>query len=178
MGKQSPTALFGQKPEKLARLLTTCAGGGMSKGKKSTAKQKSDLLRDLLEDVLPSDQAAIDAFPALLRHLYRELLPLADKSLGELLLSRETALSSVEKIKEYGKKVSASAGSEAEYEASAAIYYAAIASALVFHDQKITHYSYQELVSYFSSLTDKKWIPAKIKRLFKKAFEICKHKAA
>lgn len=148
----------------------------MSKGKKSTAKQKSSLLRDLLDDVLPADPAVVDSLPALLRHSYRELLPLAGKSLAELLLSGQTPLSSIEQIKEYGKQVSSSAGSEVRYEASATIYYAAVASALVFHDQKITRYSYQELAGYFSSLIDKKWIPAKIKRLFNKALEVCKQK--
>ena len=174
---KSPTKLFGLSGDKLNRLLKDCVGDGLCNDKGDTEQHKAELLRDLLEDVLPTDPAVIEQMPTLLRQLYRELLPLAGDSLGSLLANTQTNISIIRKIKDYGKRVAASSDSEAAYETSGAIYYAAIASGLVFHDDKITGYSYEQLEQYFSSLADQKWIPPEIIQLFNKAREICKHKA-
>ena len=113
--------LFGKSPDKLARLLTTCAGDSMSKDKGNIEKEKADLLRALLEDVLPENPEVIESLPTILKYLYRELLPLAGQSLGKLLENPETDVSLIEKIKDYGKKVSGSAESEVQQEASGTV---------------------------------------------------------
>ena len=175
--ENEPTKLFGLSGDKLAHLLKDCVGDGLCEDKGDTEQQKAELLRDLLEDVLPTDPVVIERMPTLLKQLYRELLPLAGESLGSLMQNPQTNISIIRKIKDYGKRVAASSDSEAAYETSGTIYYAAIASGLVFHNQKITGYSYEQLEQYFSSLIEKKWIPPQITQLFIMAREICKQKA-
>lgn len=153
-----------------------CVGESLSSDKGDQDKQKTQLLHDLLEEVLPANPAMLESLPIIIKHMYRELLPLAGESLGSFLRSPETDVSMLEKIKEYGKRMVGSAESEIEQEAVGTIYYAAIAGALVYHDKKITRYTYIELERYFSSLIENKWILPEIIRLFTKAREICNKK--
>ena len=173
---KEPTKLSGLSGDKLARLLKDCVGDGLCEDKGDVEKQKAELLRDLLEDVLPTDPAVIERMPTLLRQLYRELLPLAGESLGNLLRNPATEVSTLEKIKEYGKRMAGSAESEIEQETAGTIYYAAIASTLVYHNRKITQYAYFELARYFTSLIENKWILPELIRLFQQGREICNKK--
>ena len=77
------------------------------------------------------------------------------------------------KVKDYGKKLSDKAESKVQYHAANTVYYAAIASALVFHDKKITKYSYRDLDKYFCRLDKEKWIPEALRSLFSRAAEYC-----
>lgn len=56
------------------------------------------------------------------------------------------------------------------------IYYAAIVSALVFHEQKITRHSYEKLQEALTDLDEKQWIPSDLKDLFKKAKAACQER--
>ena len=93
--------------------------------------------------------------------------------LGKLLLSPETKLEHLIAIKEHAKKMMSTADTDAKYETRAVIYYAAIASALVFHDRKITTHSNQDLEDSLSAFVKRKWIKADLSQLLKKAQEIC-----
>ena len=163
-------------PKKLERLLKDCVGNSLSPDQDNVEKQKAQLLHDLLEEVLPADPVVLESLPTIVKHMYRELLPLAGESLGNLLRDPATEVATLEKIKEYGKRMAGLAESEIEQETAGTIYYAAIAGALVYHDCKITGYTYIELVRYFSSLIENEWIVPEMIQLFKKAREICNKK--
>ena len=66
--------------------------------------------------------------------------------------------------------------SESEYECDVAVvlYYGTISSALVFHNKKITKFSYKNLELAFSSLIDKSWITSELVTLLTRALEICR----
>ena len=83
----------------------------------------------------------------------------------------------VEKIKDYSKKLVISAKSDAEHDAATAVYFAAIASALISHDRKITTFSYKSLDESFSRLTNEKWITEDIAELFSRACRVCRQKS-
>jgi len=80
----------------------------------------------------------------------------------------------LEKIKQYAKESGTSTNSEDEKDVFLAVYYAAIASALVFHNEKITRHSYKGLERFFSSFTDKGWVLKEIKELFHGAQKHCR----
>ena len=75
----------------------------------------------------------------------------------------------IEKIKRHGKRLSQTTSSEIEHETANVIYYAAIASALVFYDEKITQFSYKNLEESFSVFMQTEWISNDLKELFEKA---------
>ena len=99
--------------------------------------------------------------------------PLVGRPLGGLLLSPETKLEHLMAIKEHAKKMMTTAETDAKYEARAVIYYSAIASALVFHNRKITTHSNQDLEDSFLALVERDWIQADLSQLLKKGQEIC-----
>lgn len=76
--------------------------------------------------------------------------------------------------KDYGRRLSANAESEAEDHTAITIYYAAIAHALIYHDLKIAKYSYTDLKKSFFQLSRQNWIPENLCDLFRKASEYCK----
>jgi hypothetical protein len=72
-------------------------------------------------------------------------------------------------MKNYGRRLSEQARTESEHHTANVVYYAAIASALVFHEQRITSFSNKELKLSFTLLGKAKWIPSDLSRLFRKA---------
>ncbi len=105
--------------------------------------------------------------------LCKELVPLSEKPLGEVLLDPNTDPKAVKTIKEYAKELAVQKASEADHASAIAMYYAAIASALVFHDEKITTHSYEYLRSAFAELAEKPWVPQELSELFVTAVKAC-----
>lgn len=174
MDKESTA--FGLSSEQLAKLLnigsdTNRANNGLDKEQK-----KAELLHDWLQATLPLDAAITKALPNILRRLCQELQPLAGKPFGELLKDPKTDITAIKKIKDYSKKMVGCAKSEAEHDVAAAIYYTAIANALIFHNQRITKFSYESLKNSFSTLTGHNWLTPDLAVLLKKASEFCQEK--
>jgi len=174
MDKKSTT--FGMGNKHLAKLLGLGVEQGPS-GEPSVHEIKADLLRASLRGTLPLDSAVVEALPALLGRLREEVLPLGGKPLGEVLLDERTELGLLDKIKEHWKGRSAAGSSEAAHAVGITIYFAAIASALLFHDTKITSYSYPFLAQSFETMTEKLWMAPELARHFSKARKLCKKKA-
>ena len=174
MEKESSTN--GLEPKKLARLLNIGTDTGQDPSTENIEIQKQDLIRDRLSDILPLDPVVLNSLPILLKHLYKELLPLAGVTIGRLLLNPKTDISIINKIKEYSKAMVSSAESEVEEDTAVTLYYTAIASALIYHETKVTKYSYVELGQSFSSLNEKPWMLPDLKLLFNKACEVCRGK--
>jgi len=112
----------------------------------------------MLAGKMPVDQAVAETLPQVLAQLCESIRPFTGDSLGALLNTPETDLSVLNKIKNYTKRLSQSVGSEAEHDVTAMIYYGAIAGALVYHDQRITSFSYERLAKAFKSMLESRWI--------------------
>ena len=136
-------------------------------------EKKADLLYDILTRTLPVDQSIVDSLPPALRSLSGKLRSVAGEPLRELLKNPKTDISVIKKIKFYAKESGASSKSKAESDIFLAIYYAAIASALLFHNKKITQHLHEDLEMFFLSFTKKSWVPEDLKILFNKAYEHC-----
>jgi hypothetical protein len=168
---------FDLSPEKLARLWSVGSDVNKDEDEVDQEQKKAELLRDWLESALPLDPALAELLPTVLMRMFRELRPFAGESFNSLLLDPETDVSALKKIKSFSKKLVEAAKSEAEHDAAAAIYYAAIASVLVFHNQRITTFSYESLADSFSTSVENNWLTPGLVELFKKAGEFCQKKA-
>lgn len=138
-----------------------------------TNLDKTHLLNDLLSDVLPLSPEVLDTLPGILQRLHRKMPRMEGRSLVSLLTDPGTSVKDLQAIKEYAKAKTAVAETEAQYEAAGAVYYGAVAAALVFHDERITRSSYQQLRESFSLLNTKAWIVPELQRLFEQAQGRC-----
>ena len=107
---------------------------------------------------------------------FRERLPLQGRALGEVILDDETELDALVEIKRYGKALSTATESEVERDIGLTIYYAAIASAILFCGQAITTRSPKALADVLGTLIDKRWLNPKLARHLAKARKVCEKK--
>ena len=139
-------------------------------GKERTLdEERAELLLDRLAEPLPAEFLGSRALPKQLQRLCDKSGLLRGAPIRDILKNPQTEVSLVKKVKDYAKQLSEHANSKAEHDTANAIYYAAIANALVFHDVQITKFSYKDLNHSFVVFAGKKWIPAFIINLFKKA---------
>jgi hypothetical protein len=132
------------------------------------------LLRQRLAGVLPADRIAVEELQELLTKLDRNLLPLSGTSLLTVLLSPTTRMEALESIKGHAKRLAArESRSPPGHDAALAIYFAAIASAVVSHGQKITTHSYEDLVRSFATLIAEPWMAPELANLFAEARKVC-----
>lgn len=165
---------YGLSPENLGRLLAMGLKNGDVKEGLGSGHATGEVLQDMLSRELPLDPTMPDSFPAVLKRPCRELRPVADQTVHDLLLNPGTDAAIIETVKEYGKQLAHRAGSEAARVAATTIYYAAIASVLVFHQHKISHHSYEKLDKAFTKLERKPWVWPELKDLFQKARALCR----
>lgn len=171
------TTTFGLSPEKMAKLLSIGSEIGKSEKEADQDQLKAELLQDRLGETLPLDKSMLKSLPVVLVSLCEKLGVLAGEPIGNLVQNPKTKISVIKKLKDYSKKLSECAKSEAENDTSIAIYYAAIASALVFHDLRITKFSFEGLNKAFCSLIDKPWMSGELITLFRKGLEVSQNKS-
>jgi len=160
---------YGQTPERLARLLAIGVRDSNCKGNPGAGRTPAQVLRDMLSSDLPLDPAMPDSLPAVLNWPSDKVLAAASQTMNDLLLGSRTDLAVIKTLKDYSKELVRRGESEAKQAAATAIYYAAIASALVFHQHKITQHSSKRLDEAYTELERKPWIPSELKDLFKRA---------
>jgi len=174
--EDEPSA-FGLSHEKLARLWEVGEDTPADQGGPTEEQKKAELLRDRLAEPLPLDLTATRTLPEDLSFVLEQFRPLAGCSVGDLLFDPDTDPSVVWQIKDRYKERAESCSSELEREAATVIYYAAIANALLFHEEsllrndKITTFSHKELNEHFSRLLNIRWLTPDLVGLFKRARE-------
>ena len=171
------TTTFGLAPERVQRLFDIGRDVRNVDGRLGRNERKARMLRSRLMEPLPLDESQIGMLPAVLGQLCHTIGLLAGETVLALLQDASTDISLIERIKRYGKELSAGAESKAEDEVATTIYYAAIASALAYHDVRITKFSYKKLETFFSRLAKEKWVSKDLSGLFKIARKCCKGRA-
>lgn len=144
----------------------------------NTNDQKTDLLYDILNSRLPVTPSVVDSLPRVVKDLCPSLNSVAGGTIGGLLHNPRTEISTLKRIKLYAKESGTSAESEAQTDAYMVVYYAAIASALLFHDKKITRHAHEDLKEFFMSYSQEVWVLEEIKGLFREAHIHCERNAA
>jgi len=76
------------------------------------------------------------------------------------------------------KALAAAPASPEQHSSAIAVYYAAIASALVFHGRKVTRNPWPHLDASFARLADEPWIGGELADLFARASRLCRHNRA
>lgn len=175
MNRKPTTSGLG--PDKLAEILNVFSEEDTEKAELSPSQIKAELLQDRLAETLLSGSAKNSPFRKELTHLCSLAGLISDEPIRSLLSSHETNIDLLVKIKEHGKRMTTDSSSEAEHETANVIYYTAIASALIYHGDKITRSSYEDMEKAFSVFIDTEWISSDLIGLFEKAAEYCKEKA-
>ncbi len=175
MEKEETT--YGLSPKHLARLLAIGLEKDDGENKLGDTRTPAEELEEILSRRLSLDPATPDSMPAILNRPCGELLPAAGRSMGNVLLDPATDLAIIRTLKDYGKQL-VRRGLEGKRAAAIVIYYAAIASALLFHNHKITQHSYEKLEKAYTDLEQKPWVPPELKELFQKARTLCQERQA
>ena len=159
----------GLGPEQLARVLAVGLDGWGGSDPRRSGLAPREILGEMLARKITSELATSDSL-----HALRDEMPdFGDSTLGELLRDTKADIAVIETLKNHAKKLVRRSNCEAEHAAATAIYYAGIAAAIVFHERKITRYSYGKLDQAFENLTEKPWIPSELKDLFAAARDLC-----
>lgn len=142
----------------------------------AAANTRADLLADTLGSRMPVDATLLESLPVVLRSLSEQLESVSGLPIGQLLFNSQTKTALLRRIKDYAKDMGASASDEQQRDVALAVYYAAIAAALVNHNVKISQHSYGKLEQSFEKLASHEWISPGLSRLFKDARQYCAKK--
>ena len=159
-----------------SRLLSLGISSKPHKQSTDKVERKEDMLYDVLMRTLPVEPLVVESLPSVIKGLSHRLHSLAGQPIVELLKNPATDIDTIRKIKQYAKESGTATDSEDKKDVFLAVYYAAIASALIFHNQKITQHSYSDLQHFFSSFVQNDWILDELVSLFSRAQEYCLEK--
>jgi hypothetical protein len=134
------------------------------------------LLRRQLASTLPKHSLLFDALLMMMDQEGYDTQSLRGRSLGDVLLDPLSDLDLLRAIKNCSKRLSHELDSEVEAALATTIYFASLASALVFHDRKITQHPYEKLDESFTELAGKTWMARQLTELFSRAREVCASK--
>jgi len=167
---------FGLKPDKLSSILRIMSDNNDDKDADTADQRKIELLYDRLAEVLPSHTAGSKPLTEELTELCNMSGLATEDTIKRLLYDLETSVSKIREIKNYSKTISQKAKDEVGHDTANAIYFAAIASALIFRSHKISKYSYSGLKESFLRFSKLPWVPSDLSKLFIKASKYCDRK--
>lgn len=169
MKKKATTTDF--NPRQLVQLLAI----GLESNRHSCSSEdqtRADLLCAVLSGLLPFEISASCVDRSGAGCGYGQLHTTGGRSLEEILFGGGVAVENVIAIKDCAKGLSACSKGRAERSVYTVIYFAAIASARISCDRKITKLSNEALVKAFEALVDKEWMPARLIKHFIRARDI------
>jgi len=152
--------------DQLARLWSIGADGEREHGAADADQTRRDLLLDHLAHSLPPDPALIELLPEMLGRLSQQLRLFSGESLHTLLVDPRADVWVLERIKNHAKDLGTAAQNEMEREIALALYFAAIAAALLHHRATISQHPGPQLAESFQTLSRRPWIPADLRQLF------------
>jgi len=166
---------FGLSASQLAEMLAIGSDGNGTGEGTVERRTRSEEMQRMLGLKVNAAGLGGDSITAVLGRPCDELAGIQG-TLEDLLLADTTGLPVLKVLKDYAKAVARRGRVGARHAAATAIYYAAIANALVHDDRKISGHSYEKLREGFETLRRKTWIPCELKKLFGLALEIGRHK--
>lgn len=155
--------------EDLAELLML---GERGEGPSSRATEEQ-ALHEMLSIQLSLDGSTPDSPPTVIGRPCEELRPRVGWRVDEVVLDPEAGVTVVKTLKDYARALARRGESPAIETAAKAVYYGAIANALVFHGHKITQHSHERLERAFEMLQAEPWIAPELKQLFEDARQAC-----
>ena len=161
------------RPDQLASLMEVGAGRRRVDAREDQPAA-DELATMLYEEVLPDDSHP-NSPRVVLGRPCDELRSYC--TIAELLFASALDLIALTALKDYAKRLPERKPSGSTKAVATAIYYAAIAAALVSRNEKITEHGYEDLAAYFAELANKPWMTADLRALFEKARDTCQNHA-
>jgi hypothetical protein len=155
------------------RLLDLALGPPDPSEPRSEDEERGDLLHDILRCSLPLRAGPREGSRGATTTSGQGLRSIVGPPIGELLQDPKTSLAVLSDIKQYAKARGNQAGSEVEKDVFLAVYFAAIAGALVYHRERITEHFAGSLTQFLHSFANAAWIPTDLVDLFRKAIPSC-----
>jgi hypothetical protein len=174
---KDPTT-FGLKPEKLGKLLNICSDPDKSKKNEiniDVNQQRAELLQDRLAETLLTGSLKKSPLRKELTQLCRMSGLAAGESIRNLLCNNNTDIELLRKVKEHSKGLAHNTSETTEHDAGNAIYFAAIACALIYHNKRISKFSYEHLANSFNTFSKMEWVSSDLCDLFEKACKYCQN---
>jgi len=173
MTKDKKSTTFGLSPDKIAQLLGMGSDATPPLGKPDADEARAELLSDRLAEALMPDASFSRFVPDIPKGLLDALPFCAGASVRDLLLNKDVSVALLRRVKDDNGQWSQRADTRVQKDVAVAIYYAAIAAALVLHCHKISGFSFAELGKAFGMLRQKSWIPRDMRDLYDKAAAVC-----
>jgi len=167
---------FDLTDDQKSRLLKLGHGSKHHEQSPDRKQEKVDILYEVLNSSLPLNPSVINSLPIVMRGLSSRLHSLAGQPIGDLLQDSTTDITTITRIKQYAKESGSLLDSDDKREIFLVVYYAAIASALLFRNEKITQHSYADLEQFFCSFARKDWMLDELVSLFTRASQYCLEK--
>ena len=167
---------YGLRLDQMADIFSMGANDPDPADEEQHDRRMAGLLREQLAYPMPKGSVFCDVMFMMMAQLGSDPGLLAGRRLQEVLLDSQTDVGLLQAIKDCSKRLSCMLDSEAETALATTIYFAALAGALVYHDEKITQSSYEKLDESFALLTEKKWMVGELVELFRRARRVCQSK--
>jgi hypothetical protein len=167
---------YGLRLDQMADIFSMGADDPDPADEEQHGRRMADLLREQLACPMPKGSVFCDVMLMMMTQSGGDPRLLAGKSLQEVLLDPQTDIGLLQAIKDCSKRLSCMLDSEAETALATTVYFAALAGALVYHDQKITQSPYEKLNESFALLIEKTWMAGELVELFHEARRICESK--
>ena len=164
---------YGLRLNQMASLFSLGVSEPDPADEKGDSERMAALLQEQLASALTKRSLLFDTLVMMLDQQGHDTRSLAARSLGKVLLSPPSDIALLQGIKECSKRLSDRLDSQAERALATTLYFAALASALVHHDRKITLNTYAKLEESFAVLGEKKWMDQGLAELFSHARRIC-----
>jgi len=139
--------------------------------------QNSELFEEKMAAILPREFFGPNNIPDHLSVLCDISGISKTETLKSVIKNEKVELGLLVKMKDYFKDLSGKSTDEMEHQIYISIYYAVIASALLYHHERISSYSYEELAASFARLLKVDWLPEYILKLYRQAQTYCSPKA-
>lgn len=152
-----------------ARLLRLGLEPDRPTGLPDSNEQKGNLLCDVLRWPPPLDATVRLASASDEEKCLPGSWTLVGPSLGDSLRNPKTDIEMLRRIKEYAKSLGQRAGSDIEKDVFLAVYFAAIAAAVLLHSKWITEHSDEDLIRFFDFFARSPWMPTDMADLFSDA---------
>ena len=165
------TTTFGLSSETLIELLHI--GEDIESDTQSEDAAQSEQLKWLLSENLPVESSLLRSMPNMISNNEEITSFLGGDTIEKMLIDSRTDILHIRRIKTYFKLLSASEKNSCRRNAAIVIYYAAIAHALVYHQDLITNATYESISRHLSLLLENSWLDERIADLLEKAHWIC-----
>ena len=164
---------FGANPENVRQFLDDCLTAGPSPEQASETAEMTQWLQEQLSEKCPVPKPSTSSQTWLLDRVQEKVRLDLSRSVGEVLSDRQADLTVLRDIKDRYKSWTREATAKGMRHVYTAIYFAAIARALVSHNQRITDHPAEYLMRSIKTLAGEPWMVPSLRELYLEALQVC-----